>query len=432
MTTHADKTPARLRLHDDRGLLHDEAACLPLRSRHGRCSACAAACPVGALAVTVDAVTLSDACTGCGRCTAACPTQALALPEVDALLSRWAAAPPVGAPRPHAATVRIECRMVPPERLLPGSAVLPCLGALTPGMLLAQTAAGAAVDVVDRGWCAGCPTGGAAAAGPADDGTHAAERAVPGGAAHPAAASVAATVLWLQAIAAGSGAAAPPPVVLRREPLPATMRPAALPPAPAPAEPLDRRRFFRAALAKPAGRDRPLATPIGGDGRAAYPADARQPSPERTRQLAALQALADQQGSAVPTEFFPRLHAAPQCCDRRMCVALCPTAALTVADDAGCCVLRFDASRCIACGTCVRACPEAALSLWPHGGTAESQTLATHRRARCADCGDVFTPATATDVAAAAGDAAAVRCPACTKSRRFMADARRQLFGALN
>jgi ferredoxin len=173
---------------------------------------------------------------------------------------------------------------------------------------------------------------------------------------------------------------------------------------------------------------------MGGDGRAAYPADARQPSPERQRQHAALLSLADRQGRSVPAEFFPALHADASCCDQRLCAALCPTAALTVADDGATAHLRLDPLRCIACGTCVRGCPEGSLSLQPHGGLPTAQTLVTHQRVRCSDCGDIFTPAGPAqpglaDAASTAAPPAGI-CPTCTKSRRFMADARRQLFGA--
>lgn len=406
--TDGDKSPVHVRLRADRTLLHEEGACLPLRSRHGQCHACAQACPSGALSVTVDAVTLGDACTECGRCTAACPTQALGLPELAVM-------PPMPAGEP--ARLRIECRKVPTSRLAPGTWVLPCLGALTAGHLLGHAAAGTRVEVVDRGWCDGCEAG--------------CNEARP---AHPAAAALAEALAWLQALDA------PQEPRLVVEPLPSASRPAAIPPAPEAAPAVDRRRFFHAALARPAGRDRATPTPMGGDGRAAYPADARHPSPERQRQHAALVRLAAAHATVVPAEFFPALRVDASCCDRRMCVALCPTAALTAADDGARAHLQFDPARCIACGTCVRACPEGSLSLQAHGGAAAPHTLITHRRLRCAECGDAYTareqPPGAVD--GAAGDAAGVEaapaalCPTCAKSRRFIDDARRQLFGALN
>lgn len=393
--TPGDRTPTRLRLHADFALMHEEGACLPLRSRHGQCNACASACPVQALGVSVAAVELSDACTGCGVCTAVCPTQALALPE----MAEWAG--PV-APAIEPATLRVECRKVPVQAHRGETQVLPCLGALTPGHLLARAAAGIDVQLVDRGWCDGC------------------DAAFPG-TEHPASRALAVAVLWLESV----GSERRPKLV--REPLPPTLRPTAIPPPPEEAPPLDRRRFFRAALEKPAGRERNPATPMGGDGRAAYPAQARQPSPERERQRLALEALSLAGGTAMPAEFFPQLHADASCCDHRMCTALCPTAALTVADDGAAAHLQWSSERCIACGTCVRACPETALNLSAHGGMAGMQTLASHLRLRCPSCGDAYTASETS-----APDATPTRCPTCAKSRRFMDDARRQLFGALN
>ena len=402
----AHATHATQPLRPDRPLRHEEGACLPLRSRHGQCRACADACPTGALSVAVGAVALSEACVGCGRCTAACPTQALSLPELLALPE------PVPGDDMRTPPLRVECRKVPAERLEAGALVLPCTGALTAGRLLAQAAAGRAVQVVDRGWCVGCEAG-------------CSERQP----AHPAAAALDSAQAWLDALQDPADPVAPVAVSLVHEPLPLHLRPQAIPPAPVAAPPVDRRRFFRAALEKPAGRDRANPSPMGSDGRPAYPADERHPSPERARQHAALQRLAGADGGVVPAEFYPRLHADASCCDRRMCVALCPTAALTVAEDGATAGLRFDPVACIACGTCVRACPEGSLALTAHGGAAEPQALATHQRLRCADCGDAFS------VAAASTDSPPPQsrlCPACSKSRRFIDDARRQLFGALN
>lgn len=377
------------RLRADRSLRLDEGACLPLRSVHGQCRACADACPAGALTVSVAAVELSDACTGCGRCAAACPTQALSLPEMVALDAV-----------PAAAEIRVECRKVPAKARRGETVEVPCLGAITTGHLLARAAAGADVTMVDRGWCDGCASG-----------------AGSGEAANPARAAVQAAVVWLQAV--GS----PRQVSIASEPLPVAQRPEAIPPLPDEGLAIDRRRFFRAAIDKPAGRDR--AVPMGGNGRAAYPADQRRPSPERERQHLALQQLAQAAKAEVPAEFYPVLHADRRCCGRRMCVALCPTAALAVAESGTESQLQWSSERCIACGTCVRACPESALVLAPHGGTAGMQVLAVHRQARCAACGERFTLPADTEP-----ERAPTLCPTCTKSRRFIDDARRQLFGA--
>ena len=226
-----------------------------------------------------------------------------------------------------------------------------------------------------------------------------------------------ASSLWVEAIGEKSK------VAFMHEPLPNDQMPAMIPPVVEEVPKLDRRSFFRAVLDRPAGRMR-AAEPMGIHGRAAYPADQRRPSPERERQLDALRTLAQAHDSTIPAEFFARLDVDSRCCDQRMCVAICPTAALSVLDDGGNASLQFAAERCIGCGTCVRTCPETAMHLEPHGGQSGTRTLISHTRMHCTMCGEVFTPARATP------DAQDGLCPTCVKARRFMNDARRQLFGA--
>lgn len=372
-------------------LTHEEGACLPLRSRHGQCSACAQACPAGALQVSLAGIALSDACTGCGRCTAACPTQALSLPElaqIEVLIQSTAAPAPL----------RIECRKAQTQTAhAPGTTLtLPCLGSVTPGHLMALHAAGHDVQLVNRGWCAQCEAG--------------------GGTTHPAQAALETAVLWLSTVARDNARL---PRLLDDIRPPQAM-PLTIPPAPAIADPVSRRTFFRDAMQRPAGRQHSPATPMGSHGRALYPADQRQPSPERQRQLQALQTLATRNGLALPQEFFPVLAVDASCCDQRLCVAVCPTAALSTTGDGGSVALALDAARCIACGACQRSCPQGAMTLHPHGGVAGVQILIRHAQQTCLSCANTYTPQSAD----------AGLCPTCEKSRRFMNDARRQLFGA--
>lgn len=397
----SDNNPIRVPLRAGKTLLHEEGACLPLRSRHGQCRACAQACPVQALDVSLAAVRLGEGCTGCGQCTAVCPTEALNLPEMANLSAMH-----VAGHAPDAQPIRLECRKVPEAMRMPGSQELPCLGAVRASHLVALSADGLKVHLMDRGWCETCDMG---------------CRGEPQR--HPAQAALDLATLWLEAV--DSHAAMP---TLVRAELPAEQCPAQLPAAARPEPKLDRRRFFRQALERPAGRANASPAPMGGDGKAAYPADRRVPSPDRERLLTAMGALVERAGQELPAELYPQMQVGDGCCDQRLCVALCPTAALTVRDEAQGAFLQFSSERCIDCGTCVRACPTSAIQMQSVGGRPGAQTVFSHVRMHCASCGDAYTPNAAQ---LKLGCDAPSLCPSCAKSRHFMDDARRQLFGSL-
>lgn len=394
-----DNTPIRVPLRVGKTLLHEEGACLPLRSRLGQCRACARACPVQALDVSLAEVRLGEACTGCGQCTAVCPTEALNLPEMANLASLHMAGP-----APDGQAIRLECRKVPEAKRMPGSQELPCLGAVRASYLVALSADGCTVQMMDRGWCEHCELG---------------CRGEPQR--HPAQAALDLAVIWLEAL--DSHAAVP---TLVRAELPLEQCPADLPAAATPEAKLDRRRFFRQALERPAGRASAAPTPMGGDGKAAYPADRRAPSPDRERLLTALGVLAQRSGQDLPAELYPQMQVSDSCCDQRLCMALCPTAALTVRDEAQGAHLQFSSDRCIDCGTCVRACPTGAIQMQSVGGQPGVHTVFSVVRRPCMACGDIYTPNSDQ-----LDSEAPSLCASCAKSQRFMDDARKQLFGGL-
>lgn len=398
-----DKSPVRTILRADKPLMHEEGACLPLRSRHGQCRACVSACPVQALEVSLAEVTLGDACTGCGQCTAVCPTEALSLPELAVLTSAACASDMAQSSTAQPVTVlSLECRKVPAALRARESLEVPCLGAVRASHLVALSASGRTVQLMNRGWCETC-----------DMGCHSEPQR------HPAQAAVDLAAFWLDAVHATVTA---PRLVC--ETLPAEHCPQQLPESLPPTEKLDRRSFFRQALERPAGRS---PTPMGGDGRAAYPADRRQPSPDRERLLVAMDLLSERSGQDLPAELFPQIHVAEACCDQRLCVALCPTAALTVRDIGAAVHLQFSSDNCIACGACVRACPAGAIQIESTGGWRGVQTAISHVRHHCTSCGDAYTP----NAAQLEGEGHS-QCPSCAKSQRFMDDARKQLFGGVN
>jgi Fe-S-cluster-containing hydrogenase component 2 len=371
-------------------MLHFDAdTCFPLRHRAGGCEACAQACPRGAIAFDASGLQVADTCTGCGRCAVACPMGALGAAGFDDGVA--------GAP----AAASLECRRVPPRARVPDAAVVPCLGGVDVASLIArQRACGSGPQLIDRGWCADCPSG--------------------GGATHPAAEAVGRAGDLLEAM--GVVRARQPRIVAM--PLPADVKPQPLADAQA-SQPPSRRAFF-ARLSQCGGQV--LADVAGLAGRAGAAADdgdgrlarAARPSRARVRLLAACVESSHAYRLPMPFGLFRAAAVDARCCDRGLCVSVCPTAALLRTTDDGAAALVFAAVRCIDCGACVRACPEGALRLDVRGdeGWRAPEVLARFERRTCNACGETFT---------AHGDER--ECEPCTKSRTLMHDAFRQLFG---
>lgn len=384
----------RVPLRNDKSLMHEEGACLPLRSAIGQCKACQTACPAEALSVSISSIELSDACTNCGRCTAACPTQALHLPAVQEFESELS-----NTSQPQ---ISIECERVPAEHRVKDSLVLPCLGSLTPGLILSAHAATTYIEVIDRGWCADCSSN----AGFEDN-------------EHPALSALEQANAWLLALDDEA-----PTSSLALQPLPNNLKVDSQ--SPNASEPkLDRRSFFREVIARPAGAGiKAKAKPMGTDGRATYPASKRRHSLERDRQFKALTEITSRLQTNVPSEFFPTLHIESSCCDERMCVALCPTGALSINEQSEHSQLLFNSNACIACSNCVKACPKGSLTLEKYRGEPGVHVLIQHEKLTCTNCGDSFS---SKSHQADDADQHDRLCLLCNKSRNLIADIGRTL-----
>ncbi len=368
---------AHRRLRADRPLGLRADACLPLNFSYASCRECERACPVGALRVGGDEITVGVACTGCGRCAATCTTGALRIEGCDV---------PESLP-PEVQRIHVECRKVPVKESLPNDVRVPCIGALAVSQWLGlvRAADGRPVEVVDRGWCARCDAGGAhLGRGSLDE---------------------------ARALLAKMNL--PADRLLRRSaaPLPLYRMPRAIPAATAPAA-MSRRGFF-GHLARGATATASVAAAAA---QAPAPkARAMRPGalaiPERERRLELADLIARRAGAALPAPLFPALAVTDACRNHNVCAALCPTQALHPYRDGECTGIAFDAAACIACGACVTGCPEKAIALDARGAApaAEAVRLTSRRVHECRDCG-------------AAAEEAGGLCDACRRSEELAAE----------
>lgn len=368
-----------------------DSACLRLRSRWSNCDACARACPVDAVRIDLTQTRVSEACTGCGRCAAACPTHAL-----DAAGFRIGALPA----RPDdRRPLTVDCWKVPHAAGERDAVRVPCLGGLRTSDLLDLCAAAAPrpVRLLDRGWCAGCSSGGRR---------------------HPAMANLEEA----RALLADVGTALGTLPALEPRPLPDRLMPADIP-LPDDAAIVTRRAFARHVLGRSAAIVAKATRPENPS--AALPRfDARavRPRTERSRVLEALAKTVQDAGVALPARLFPVAEATGDCHDQNVCVAQCPTGALSRYEDDRTAGVVFEPGECIECGLCATACPEHAITIRPGARLASpsgTETLTRHRLAMCRHCGARFAPR---------GEER--YCAACEKSREFAATAFQELFAA--
>ena len=358
----------------------DARACLPQRFAALKCSDCANACPVGVLSLRDDGWELASGCTGCGRCAAACPTSAL-------VMHGFSIDPAIVGP------IALDCQRVPAADSPPGAIRVPCLGGLKTSQLLKLANHGGA-ELLDRGWCRDCPSGGPEL---------------------PWAARIAEANVLLEAVAT------PPEqrLAARLEPLPVRHR---LPGSADPAnqQPVSRRAFFTqiaghaadALTGSEAEQDADAIDSPRPDGR-----ERIRPS-ERIATLAELARMSRHTGHPLPAGLFPSVRIGTDCRNHAVCARACPTAALHVVASGDNTGVSFDASICIACGECGRICPEQAVEFNATGNGSiprEPQQLTRHRETVCFDCGFRFTEPTDDK---ARSDFEPL-CPSCRKSRQL-------------
>ena len=373
----------------------DADACLALRPASVECGLCRDACPRSAIEWAEADIRVSDACVDCGRCAAVCPSAALVFKAAG---MHHVALDPTAGPL----TLRVECQRVPPQSRQPGSQVLPCLGAATALQMLEWMAAGRVPVLMDRGWCADCPAGGAHAVTTFE---------VVADARHDAA-----IALGVRSDAVDAGLPS-----IENAPLPSAR---ALPPpqaARATGAAMGRRSFFATLRGGARSVAAAVARPRWTRTRAACRPSVTL-SAERARRSAVLAALAARAGHALSAAAFPSLSAHANCCHEGVCAAACPSGALSLVDNddhhAG---LDFNAAACIGCGLCEQLCPHGALSL-AQAGPADAAApvmpvaLTRHPLRRCTRCDDEFVAREDTAL-----------CPRCVMAR----EQSHNLFGAL-
>lgn len=302
------------------------------------------------------------------------------------------------------AALTVDCWKVP-AKLTPGHGMrVPCLGGLSTGRILEIVAVAGSrpVELLDRGWCAGCSAGGQ------------------GG--HPSRMAMKRACDLLAA--AGAGPDRLPR--LRDLHLPAGLMPAAIPAAVGEAK-LSRRGFFSALTAKATvavDQIRPLP---GGEVRRRRGFE-REParSRERDRMLSALGLIAQGAWMSPPPGLFHRVEVDARCDNHQICASICPTGALAVYEQGRRSELMFDTTLCIGCGECQSVCPTAALQLLPNGYSTDDEALPDHPirltsfgEKICIECGQSFTDKTGEDL-----------CPQCEKRRNLASSAFQSLFGA--
>ena len=368
--TNPDNASAELRyraLREDCPLCLLEDACLPMRTpRYATCRACEERCPVKAIRVGETAIQLDENCVRCGRCAAACPMGALALPGFSV----------PEAPQEKVGALNVDCWKVP-EKLSPeGSVRVPCLGGLSTGRILELVAMSGTypLELLDRGWCSKCK------AGSSPD--------------HP----VQASLNQARSLLAEVGLESNRLPVLRSDHLPPDLMPIDIP-EPATETRMSRRAFFSALTAKATAtidKVRPLIAGVEARRRRGFEKEPT-PSRERERLLLWMKLIGKPAGLDQPPGLFYRVAISDACNNHQLCASICPTGALGVFDQGSHTELTFDTRLCIGCNECHSICPSKALNVLPNGYNILPDhpiRLTSFGESTCPECNQTYTDKT--------------------------------------
>lgn len=362
-------------------LRFDAQRCISAVFPEVNCQSCFDACPAEALSWDESMLALSDQCQQCGQCVASCPTGALGLTGFGLPDTK------------HLEGIAVDCLRVPARDRGDHHWTVPCIFGL-PDHALLSLANEKPVSLLDRGWCAACPSSNANA-------------------------DLAAITERINALLASAGAT--PSVAVVLAPLPENKR---IEPAPDPtlSRSTSRRGFFKALVADCSrvsdSCEQSSSVQIGDHRARILPQN-------RLQSLQVLTEIARRQHrSELDSVLFPSIAIDHErCCDQGMCAATCPTGALQRSQQASQATLAFNADLCIACGYCQSACPEQALIMRPTGGVVGLTVLNQHLLDECSRCGALFAQRLSD-----AGNGLP-ECPQCAKTSRVARLGAASLFG---